>query len=542
MKALFLALNARYYHSNIALRYIREYVKSSDCRVVLEELTINTPLREIVKCVYDHSPDALFISVYIWNSSLVKNLVREISSLMKCRIYLGGPEVSFNAVEWIRELSNITVIAHAGEEAVKHIIDSKFKNDDKIITFANPPFDGIPFPYTEEELSSAKNKILYYESSRGCAFSCSYCLSSSYSFKIDLRNIERVKSEISRLASCGCAVIKFIDRTFNYDSKRAVEIIRHISQLETEAVFHLELHPEFISDEFVETLEDVPEGRLRFEIGFQSANEKTLSAVNRYQNAEKSVDKIRRITKLNKFHVHADLIAGLPYENYDSFKKTFNHLASAHPDNIQLGFLKILPGTRIESQKNIFGIKHFCSPPYEVIETNDISFAEVSKLHDIDSVLDSVYNCGHFRETVKYLSAETTLFDLIESLLRFAYESGFDIKTKNWKDVSSFILNYCRNNSLDAEMISDYLCYDFITSKINGMYPSFLFPLYETIKHKCLGILKTNSGKHYSLEGIASKEYTKFLFFSPRSKLFPETLCGQNEIIALYKERLFRIG
>ena len=162
--------------------------------------------------------------------------------------------------------------------------------------------------------------------------------------------------------------------------------------------------------------------------------------------------------------------------------------------------------------------------------------------HEIDAVLDSVYNSRNFCETVKYLSAETTLFDLIESLLRFASESGFDIKTKNWKDVSSFILNYCRNNSLDAELISDYLCYDYITSKIPGMYPSFLFPLYETIKHKCLGLLKTNSGQLSGLDGIASKEYAKFLFYSPRSKLFPETLCGENEIIALYKERLFRVG
>ena len=540
MKVLFLALNARYYHSNIALRYIREYAKSANCSVVLEELTINTPLRETVKCVYDHSPDALFISVYIWNSSLVKTLVREISSLLKCRIYLGGPEVSFNAEEWIREFPDITVIAHAGEEAVKQIIDSKFSNEEKIFFRQNPPFDEIPFPYTEEELSLSKNKILYYESSRGCAFSCSYCLSSSYSSKIDLRNIERVKSEISRLASCGCAVVKFIDRTFNYDSSRAVEIIRHISLLETETVFHLELHPEFISDDFIEVLKSVPAGRLRFEIGFQSANERTLSDVNRYQNAENSVSKIRRIAELKKFHVHADLIAGLPDEDYNSFKRTFNILASAQPDNIQLGFLKILPGTKIESQKDLFGIRHFCSPPYEVIETNAISFAEMSKLHEIDSILDSVYNFGNFRETVKYLSAETTLFDLIESLFLFAIKSGFDTKTKNWKDVSFFLLNYCRKNSIDTGLISDYLCYDFITSKIPGAYPSFVFPTYEMAKHKCLGVLK-NHDLPDTLKDIAPREYSKILFFSPGSKFFPETLCRQNEIIGLFKGKLFKI-
>ena len=541
MKVLFLALNARYYHSNIALRYIREYVRNTGAEITLEELTITTPLRETVKCVYDHSPDALFVSVYIWNSSLVKTLVREISSLLKCRIYLGGPEVSFNAEEWMREFPDITVIAHAGEEAVKQIIDSKFSNEEKIFFRQNPPFDEIPFPYTEEELSLSKNKILYYESSRGCAFSCSYCLSSSYSSGIDLRNIERVKGEISRLASCGCAVVKFVDRTFNYDSSRAVEIIRHISLLETKTVFHLELHPEFISDEFVEVLKSVPAGRLRFEIGFQSANKRTLSAVNRYQNAENSVLKIRRITELKKFHVHADLIAGLPDEDYNSFKRTFNILASAQPDNIQLGFLKILPGTKIELQKDIFGIKHFCSPPYEVIETNAISFAEMSKLHEIDSILDSVYNCGNFRETVKYLSAETTLFDLIESLFLFAIDSGFDTKTKNWKDVSFFLLNYCRKNSTDTVLISDYLCYDFITSKIPGAYPSFLFPSYETVKHKCLGILK-NHDLPDSLKDIAPREYSKILFFSPGSKSFQETLCRQNEIIGLFKGMLFKIN
>jgi len=537
-----LALNARYYHSNLALRYIRQYVKSTNAHVFLEEHTISTPLRDIIKCVYNHSPDALFISVYIWNSSAVKTIIREISSLMKCRIYLGGPEVSFNADEWIREFSGITVIAHAGEEAVRKIIDLNFTNEERMVFEQNPPFDEIPFPYTEEELSSADNKILYYESSRGCAFSCSYCLSSSYSCKIDLRNIERVKSEISLLASSGCAVIKFIDRTFNYDNKRAIEIIRHISLLKTDTVFHLELHPEFISDEFIEVLKDVPSGRLRFEIGFQSANDRTLAAVNRYQNAEKSIVKIKRIADLKKFHVHADLIAGLPYEDYNSFKKTFNLLASAGPDNIQLGFLKILPGTKIESQKKSFGIKHFCSPPYEVVETNDISFAELSKLHEIDSVLDSVYNSGFFYETVKYLSSGDSLFDLLESLSDYASESGFDIKTKNWKDVSFFLLSYCRYKLLDVLLLSDYLCYDFISSKITGAYPGFLFSEYETLKHKCLGIMKTNSLNHSCLKGIAPKEYSKFLFFLPRSPDFPATLCGQNEIIALYKKCLFKIA
>ncbi|HQA53045.1 MAG TPA: cobalamin B12-binding domain-containing protein, partial [Spirochaetota bacterium] len=173
MKVMFLALNARYYHSNLAFRYLRQYLKKTNADVVLEELTISTPLREIVKCIYDHSPDALFISVYIWNSLAVKMLLREVESLMKCRIYLGGPEVSFNAEEWIGNFPEITVIAHAGEESVRKIIDSKCMNEEKIISEPNPPFDEIPFPYTEEELSSAENKILYYESSRGCAFSCS---------------------------------------------------------------------------------------------------------------------------------------------------------------------------------------------------------------------------------------------------------------------------------------------------------------------------------------------------------------------------------
>ena len=541
MKVLFLALNARYYHSNLALRYLRQYLKKTDVEVVLEELSISTPLREIVRTIYEHSPDALFISVYIWNSSLVKILVREISSLMKCRIYLGGPEVSFNAEEWIHSFPGITIIAHAGEESVRKIIDSNCTNEEKIISEPNPPFDEIPFPYTDEELSSAENKILYYESSRGCAFSCSYCLSSSYPCKIDLRNIGRVKDEISILSKSGCAVVKFVDRTFNYDNKRAVEIIRHISLLDTKTVFHLELHPEFISDEFLEVLKGVPSERLRFEIGFQSANAEALAAVNRYQNAEKSADKIKRIADLNKFHVHADLIAGLPYENYESFKKTFNLLASAGPDNIQLGFLKILPGTKIQSQKNIFGIKHFNSPPYEVIETNDISFAELSKLHEIDSILDSVYNSSNFRNTIDYLSSKETLFDLLESLLGYAAESGFDIKTKNWKDLSFFLLNYSRHKLLDVQLLSDYLCYDFVTSKMSGAYPVFLFPEYETLKHKCLGILKSNSADLACLEGIAPKEYSKFLFFSPRSPDFPKILCGQNKIMALYKDKLLDI-
>lgn len=541
MKALFLALNARYYHSNLALRYLRQYLKNSNADVVLEELTISTPLREIVKCIYDHSPDALFISVYIWNSLAVKMLLREVESLMKCRIYLGGPEVSFNAEEWICNFPETTVISHAGEDAVRKIIDSKCTNEEKIISEPNPPFDEIPFPYTEEELSSAENKILYYESSRGCAFSCSYCLSSSYSCKIDIRNIERVKDELSILSKSRCAVVKFVDRTFNYDNKRAIEIIRHISHLKTDTVFHLELHPEFISDDFIEVLKDVPSGRLRFEIGFQSANPETLRAVNRYQNAENSAESIRRIADLKKFHVHADLIAGLPHEDYKSFRKTFNLLASARPDNIQLGFLKILPGTKIESQKNIFGIKHFCSPPYEVIETNDISFADLSNLHEIDSILDSVYNSSNFRETIHYLSSKETLFDLLESLLSYAVESGFDIKTKNWKDVSFFLLNYWRHKLSDVQLLSDYLCYDFVTSKMTGAYPLFLFPEYESFKHKCLGILKLNSDSQSCLKGIAPKEYSKFLFFSPRSMNFPENLCRQNEIIALYKDRLFYI-
>ena len=165
----------------------------------------------------------------------------------------------------------------------------------------------------------------------------------------------------------------------------------------------------------------------------------------------------------------------------------------------------------------------------------------MSKLHEIDSILDSVYNSSNFRETIQYLSSKETLFDLLESLLSYAAESGFDIKTKNWKDVSSFLLKYWRYKLSDIQILSDYLCYDFVTSKMSGAYPAFLFPEYESFKNKCLGILKLNSDSRSCLKGITPKEYSKFLFFSPRSMHFPENLCRQNEIIALYKDRLFNI-
>lgn len=542
MKILLLAVNARYYHTNIALRYIREYIRHETAETYLEEHTISTPIREILASIEKHSPDAVFISVYIWNSQTVRLLISEIPKICGCLIYLGGPEVSFNPDEWLSLSDRASVILHAGEESSLRIIRGEAGNG-RIIHHKNPSFDEIPFPYNDTELKTSEDKILYYESSRGCVMRCSYCLSSSYPSLIEYRNTDRTLTEITMLSKSASRTVKFIDRTFNFDDERACAIISHIASLETSTVFHLELHPEYITDSFIKAAAAAPEGRFRFEIGFQSADISALKNIKRSQNPETSANNIRKLTKIKKFHVHADLIAGLPGENLSSFKKSYNMLFDTDPDCLQLGFLKIIPGTDLSKNKEIHGIENFSFPPYEIIKSDSISFSELRFLHDIDDLTESLFNSRCFVHTISALSKKSSSpFHLFESILHFARQSGFDIKTKNRQSTSRLLYDFAAASGFTPELITDYLRYDFIMSAQTGSFPGFISDKYETIKQTALQRLKKRSEGAVFREDIHPREYAKFIFFMTTSGGFPEVLCRNDEILALYKGEVLRFS
>ena len=359
---------------------------------------------DIYSSLYEENADYYCFSCYIWNIEYTVKIASLIkTALPECKIVLGGPEVSYNPKDYT--FADF-IICGEGEEVMGEILSGHVK--EKIIY--SKPFDltKMPLPYDESEIINLKNKIIYFETSRGCPCKCTYCLSGDDT-SVRYFPMEYVKQGFDLFFKMNVPLVKLIDRTFNANPKRAKEIIDYIIKNSKNTRVHFEIEPHFLTEEIISVLQNSPKDLFQLEIGVQTSNPKTLKSVNRFTDIEKMAENIKKLREKNNMHIHLDLIAGLPYEDYASFKKSFEYVYSLKPHMFQLGFLKVLHGTNIEKEKDI---KHSPFPPYFVISTPWLTAYDIISLHKTENALDRYYNSGAFKRTLRKIGS----FDVFERL------------------------------------------------------------------------------------------------------------------------------
>lgn len=403
MKALFVAVNAKYVHTNIAVRYISQFCRNAGEHCDFCEFTINEPKDRILEKLYMSDYDIYGFSCYIWNIGMVLEVCKNLKKVKpQCKIVLGGPEVSFDAEKIIGDNEFIDyIICGEGETAVLELMKTLPPKGSVVHGEKLKNMNELPFPYTDDDLAeTVKNeKLVYYETSRGCPFSCSYCLS-SLDDGVRFLDFDRVKAELKKFSDAGVMTVKFVDRTFNADKKRAVEIWKYCISLGGDTCFHFEIGADLITAEGIEVLKSAPEGKIQFEIGVQSTNKETICEVSRSMNIGLLSENVKALHENTEVLLHLDLIAGLPCENFESFKNSFNEVYALKPHVLQLGFLKLLKGSLIRKRADDYGMKYNFFAPYEVFSTRWISYTEIIKLKSVEDVLERYFNSGRFSETL----------------------------------------------------------------------------------------------------------------------------------------------
>ena len=439
MKTLFVALNAKYIHTNLALRSIAKYCKNH-CPVI-REYTINDSMDNIIASIHSEKADAVAFSCYIWNIENVLYIAESIKKVNpSVKIILGGHEVSYDSSVILENNPYVDfIIRGEGEKPMKALLDSlangeafdacpsltyRENGEIKENPLSTPGhLNEYEFCY-DESIRDYKSKIIYYESSRGCPFRCSYCLSGR-SGGVDYLDLDRVKKELMFFIENEVPLVKFVDRTFNADKARAREIFRFIIENSKKTMFHFELAGNLIDDETIEVLKSAPEGVIQFEIGVQSTNPDTLREIGRNIPLSAIADKVKALLEIGTIHIHLDLIAGLPYENYESFRKSFDDVISLRPHVLQLGFLKLLKGSRIREEETKFGYKYKSKAPYEVMENEFITFDELIKLKYIEDIFEKYYNSGDFKRCIDRLfEMETSPFGVFEKICDYYFENN----------------------------------------------------------------------------------------------------------------------
>lgn len=454
-RILLAAVNAKYIHSNLAVYSLRAYAQERGLPVELAEYTINQSKDEIMKGIFQYKPDVLCFSCYIWNISFVRELIADLHKVLPAtEIWVGGPEVSYDAVKVLEENSGISgVMRGEGEKTFAELAawfvlrdgDSSICNVDRYpeirevlgITYRdgqgriqiNPDreimdLSEVPFPY--EELQDFEHRIIYYESSRGCPFSCSYCLS-SVDKRLRFRDLELVKKELQFLIDQNVPQVKFVDRTFNCKKEHAMEIWQFLLESDNGVTnFHFEIAADLITEEELDLLAKMRPGLVQLEIGVQSTNLKTLEAIKRKMDFEKVGDIVQRIQKSHNIHQHLDLIAGLPYEDYESFSKSFQDVYRLHPQQLQLGFLKVLKGSYMEAHLEEYGGVYQDKEPYEILATRWLPYEDVLRLKLVEEMVEVYYNSGQFQNLMKAMEEKhSNMFRFFAGLGAFYEEKGY---------------------------------------------------------------------------------------------------------------------
>ena len=486
MKLLNVAVNAKYVHTNLALRYLDQLCRDL-CATNLVEYSINDNILSVERDIILAKPNIIAFSCYIWNIDFVLKLASDIKkALPEVVIILGGPEVSFDSVNIMEKHTFVDYVVKGEGEPSFPLLINHLCNGNSLpafgITYRNnggicdtpaaplPDFSAIPFPYTKQSIADLKGRIIYYESSRGCPYSCKYCLSGERG-KVRFKDTADVKKDLKFFADNGVPLVKFVDRTFNADRKRAREIWKYISTLNGGTRFHMEITGELLDDETIEVLKEINPENLQFEIGVQSTNPQTLSAIDRACKTDVLFSNISRLLSQTGIHIHLDLIAGLPFEDFESFKKSFNDVLSLKPHVLQLGFLKLLKGSAMRAEADNHRMLYRDYSPYEIISNKYISAEELLFLKDIDFVFDKYYNSSSFTKTMEYLfSVYSDKFTLFGDIVNFFRNKGY-INTSFSKQKLYDVLYECFSH-LGTEF-EEALRYDLINSLHVGKLPAW---------------------------------------------------------------------
>lgn len=440
MKVLLTAINAKYIHSNLAVYSLRAYAEKYAQHTEIAEYTINQTMDDILSDIYKKRPDVLCLSCYLWNILYVEQLITEIKKVLPdLQIWLGGPEVSYNAVSVMEQYPQVTgVMCGEGEETFLELMEHWVgegndlcmirgivyrKEEACIQNEARPVMDLGKVPFVYDHIEDFQNKIIYYESSRGCPFSCSYCLS-SIDKCLRFRDLELVKRELQFFIDHEVPQVKFVDRTFNCKHSHSMAIWTYLKEHDRgKTNFHFEVAADLLNEDELELIASMRPGLIQLEIGIQSTNPETITEIHRKMNFEEVKRIVKRVQEKGNVHQHLDLIAGLPYEDYQTFAKSFRDVYALHPEQLQLGFLKVLKGSYMHDKAAEYELLYQDRPPFEVLSTKWLSYDDVIRLKGVEEMVEVYYNSGQFVNTLRLLEqAFPDTFMLYESLSRYYEE------------------------------------------------------------------------------------------------------------------------
>lgn len=489
MNILLSTLNAKFIHSSLALRYLRSYAQSAFPSIQLVEYTINDVTLNIVADIYKREPDVVAFSCYIWNIRETLDVIRNLKKVCPdVPVILGGPEVTYDADYWMKKHPEIDVIVIGeGEQTFLELLEAyrqAFQNgqppllrdvagiayrEGERVRFSMPrgqieEMDSIPSPYVDH-LDELNNRVVYFEASRGCPFKCQYCLS-SIEDGVRYFSLERVKEDLLRLINHGVKTIKFVDRTFNINKKYALEIFQFLIDNHNGTVFQFEITADILRADVLDFLiENAPPGIFRFEIGVQSTNDETNRLVQRIQRFDRLSQTVTKIKNSGKIDQHLDLIAGLPEEDYQSFRKTFNDVFALRPEELQLGFLKMLRGTGVRARAADHGYVYMDEAPYEILGNNVLSFGDMQKIKRVEDVLEKYWNAHRMDHTLEWMLEKvfSSPFDFFQSFGDYWEKQGWSRIGHQLEDLFTRLQSFLQTVHIERpEHILSLMKFDFL--------------------------------------------------------------------------------
>ncbi len=527
MKILLVAINAKYIHSNLGIYSLKAYAKRWQEHIQIAEYTINHRTEQVLRAIYEQAPDAVAFSCYIWNLDFIERLLPDMVKILPgVPVFIGGPEVSYETEAFLKGHPQVTgVLQGEGERTFDRLCEALLEGSTEKLkripglllrsgqaepqaAFDCLDMDMLPFPY--ENLDDLKNRIIYYESSRGCPFSCSYCLS-SVDKRVRFRSLPLVYRELDFFLKKEVPQVKFVDRTFNCDRKRALALWRYIKEHDNGVTnFHFEISADLLGEEELELLQSLRPGQIQLEIGVQTTNAETLREIRRKTDLKKLTENVKRLHGFQNIHIHLDLIAGLPFEDLYSFCSSFNEVYAMEPEKLQLGFLKVLKGSYMYEKAADYGLLYGEKPTYEILGNKWLSYEDILLLKGIEEMVELYYNSGQFVKSMKRLvSCFPNSFSLYRALSEFYREKGYGMAASSRIVRYELLLQFAKKYAAEQTAeITELLVFDLYSREKVKVRPDWA-PSQEAEKKAVQEFYRKEAVSHYYLpdyEGYSWKQ------------------------------------